>query len=176
MAKRTIAILVAVAILLPRAYAGEFGNVLGPGEEASRQASARALEGLERTLAAFRMRELRKSAGWEEIGEAAQALRDADKLMSSVDLPRSGRKIEIAMLSQADRSVILAAVARNGKSLPTDVSDLYQLFRADTRRFAETLAKDAETKQEGRLPNILDDLSFYIRLADVVARLGRQLI
>lgn len=140
-----------------------------------RGAQVLALEGVERTIAAVRMRELRQSDGVKELSEAAGVLQNAAAMMAEIKLPPPERHLDIKALPNPDQGILNAAAQRLGKSPPTSLSELYVLFSFSTTHLAETLRAQAEKRNETIFPGIVQEITLYLRLGDVVARTARRL-
>ena len=139
-----------------------------------RGAQVLALEGVERTIAAVRMRELRRG-GVKELSEAAGVLQNAAAMMAEIKLPPPERHLDIKALPNPDQGILNAAAQRLGKSPPTSLSELYVLFSFSTTHLAETLRAQAEKRNETIFPGIVQEITLYLRLGDVVARTARRL-
>ena len=141
-----------------------------------RGAQVLALEGVERTRrGAVRMRELRQSDGVKELSEAAGVLQNAAAMMAEIKLPPPERHLDIKAFSNPDQGILNAAAQRLGKSPPTSLWGLYVLFSFSTTHLAETLEAQAEKRNETIFPGIVQEITLYLRLGDVVARTARRL-
>jgi hypothetical protein len=169
----------ALALVATPAPAPEFANALGTPaiEQASVDASGRALDGLGRILAAIRIREsdgLR--AGGSALDDAADILRQVATDMKNlqVQLSQNERRLSIGDLQPPERQLVESVFSRFGGP-PARQSDLFMLFAAETEHLAAVVQQAADAADAGVpvMPLFVNEMAFYLRLGSAVTVLAR---
>lgn len=164
------AYLVGFLLISTPVLGGEFGNVFGSDEteKASRQASATALEGIERAISGLRARELGNGNGAEQFGSAAQLLRDAGEQMKSV-LDLTSFSASNFSLNENQKQFLADAMAGN-KAVnlveTTSLGGLYGQFTTQTFIMADILEGAAEQPNAFRV--MAGPITDYFELADAI--------
>ncbi|WP_157814339.1 hypothetical protein [Rhizobium sullae] len=168
-------LLVGCLLVPPLANASEFGNVYGSPEieNASRQASASALEAIENILRGLRERESQQGNGSEQFRAAADLLLQArtvfGRLLDMPDLPdRPISEPEASRLVAGMNSEFVAASIRRAKTTKVLLFELQEQSGA----LAEVLGAVADSRQP-IYPQISARLRDYMALAEVVTVVNR---
>ena len=162
------------------ANAGEFGNVLDKDvEQASRDASSKALDGIIKTFEAIKQRELKNVGDSNKsLLAASEALRQAAGQMEKIDkFPSADRSIAESGISPDVISRINQVAQSLGSSAPKTLLDLYKLFTLATNRLARTLeaaAGQPSAPGQSVLKNIGPELTRYIMLGDLVSQVSQH--
>jgi hypothetical protein len=181
---RQFLLCLSIIFLVSGANAGEFGNVLDKDvEQASRDASSKALDGIIKTFEAIKQREL-KNVGEsnKSLLAASEALRQAAAQMEKIAIdkfPSADRAIAESGVDPDQINRINQIAQLLGSSSPKTFRDLYRLFTGATYRLAQTLeAASGRSSASGQpvLRNIGPELTRYIVLGDLVSQMAQRLL
>jgi hypothetical protein len=168
-------------LLICPASAGEFGNVLDKDvEQASREASSKALDGIIKTFEALKHRELKNVGDSNKsLLAASEALRQAADQMEHIEkFPSANRNIAESGITPDVLNRLGAAAQSLNSSTPKSFLELYRLFAFATNRLARTLeaaAGQSSAPGQSVLRNIGPELTRYIMLGDLVSQVAQRL-
>lgn len=160
--------------------AEEFGNVFGNNEvvERSRNASARAIDGIILSLYAVRARELKESSGEKELLEASQRLFEAADAMSPIldtdfpEIPLDQEQVAIAIRFAMSSPTL----AMFGIDKVTTYKELFAVFRNMTIHVGEICKEASATPADTSVfAKISEPIQQYFALANFVSQIGRAI-
>jgi len=179
--RRSIALyIMLISGLSYSAEAGEFGNIFGDKiEQASRQASAGALAGLEKIFSALQARELKNyGASRESLASAGTKLLDAAKEMRAISIPiEEDREIKLSDAKDKDKDILrkLFGLKEGDPIGDTKLSYLYAAFINKTEQIGAIVIESSKIgDSQAVYPRISELLSDYMLFGDVVSRLSKS--
>ncbi|RUV19933.1 MULTISPECIES: hypothetical protein [unclassified Mesorhizobium] len=139
---KLIFMLTAGLLCCSSAHAAEFGNIFGSPEteQASRAASATALEAISELMKGLQARELRSSDGSESFQAAAQAFGNAADKMDKILLDIPDNPLSDAQIASLKSRFIPGTEAYAFVQGSKSVRDLYQGFARKTRQLGSMVA------------------------------------
>jgi hypothetical protein len=169
---------IALALLIlghpAEAFAGEFGNLFVPSdpelEEASREASAEALDAIIEVMSGLRARELREGDGKEQIQVASQQLFNAMQKMRALTEEENFPNFEIP---ESEKDLLAQTIG----------IETYRAFFGDTQDFRDAFLRLIEigeilassVQEDDRMLSVFSKhLANFILAGDAIAALGKR--
>ncbi|HEY0331871.1 MAG TPA: hypothetical protein VGC77_22580 [Rhodopseudomonas sp.] len=169
-----------IAVAAPScATAGEFANIIDPQnprtEQASRQASARALQSIQKIFEALEKSELGQLAARREtLDVAVSLLSTASQQMQEVDIKNlEVVPVNYAALQPTERiSLQRYFEVAFRRELPKSIGELYSAFRESTNRLAARLS-EASKSNAPLLPSFDAELTAYLSFGFTLSKAAR---